>query len=126
MYAAEHVSQPCSQCVNHAALCKRKRWQTGEAMRFPLLTRVAALQDVPGDLLALDLYVDRVLPQCRDISICHTDLVRLLSGQDGCALGLLISWFGPVPVGREAGTRCTRANLQLLSLLQRWECRSRQ
>ena len=60
-------------------------------LRF--FTRGANLQDAPDDLHALDLYVERVLPQCRDVSVRHVDLVRLLSRPDGCATPFIITWY---------------------------------
>ena len=54
-------------------------------------TRSAIPQDAPDDLHALDLYMEHVLPQCRDVSVRHVDLARLLSGEDGYAAHPLIT-----------------------------------
>ena len=33
--------------------------------------------------------MERVLPQCRDVSVRHVDLVRLLAGEDRCVIHFL-------------------------------------
>ena len=59
--------------------------------RLPNSPQALVLQDSPGDMHALDMYLERVLPQCRDVSVRHVDLVRLLTGQDGCVTHFIVT-----------------------------------
>ena len=38
-----------------------------------------------GDISTLDLFAERVLPRCHDVSITHSKLLMLLSGRARCA-----------------------------------------
>ena len=38
-----------------------------------------------GEILTLDLFAERVLPRCHDVSITHSKLLMLLSGGARCA-----------------------------------------
>ena len=91
-------SQACCSTVYDASTTLRqptgKHWLSVWCCHvLRTFTRGADPQDAPDDLHALDLYVERVLPQCRDVSVRHMDLARLLSPEDGCVTHFPINCF---------------------------------